>query len=65
MAKFKKGDAVRQIIKPIEGVVESFTVDQESGDVQIKVAVSDGTPDGTHAYHFKEDQLELNPAQTA
>ena len=37
MANAKKGDTVRQIVTPIEGVVDSFQVDQESGELQCLV----------------------------
>ena len=33
-AIFKKGDIVRQIVKPIQGAVVGFSVDQETGEVQ-------------------------------
>jgi hypothetical protein len=57
MAKFKKGDAVRQILPvPVVGTVDSFAVDQETGDLQVKVT----TPDGER--HFTEDQLEAVPS---
>lgn len=44
MANAKKGDTVRQIITPIEGVVESFQVDQETGELQylVKWTTADG-----------------------
>ena len=44
MANAKKGETVRQIITPIEGVVESFQVDQETGELQylVKWTTADG-----------------------
>lgn len=55
----RKGTSVRQIVTPIEGVVESFSVDQETGDVQYLVAYTgeDGQP---RARYFKLDELEEN-----
>lgn len=42
MAQFKKGDAVVQIMPdPIKGVVDSFAVDQETGESQVRVAYTD------------------------
>ena len=60
MAKFKKGDAVRQVMPaPIVGVVERYDVDQETGDVQILVTSPDVDGDGNaESRYFKEDQLE-------
>lgn len=56
MALFKKGDKVRQKMPPpIEGTVLSYTVDQETGDVQMHVVW--GTND-EHASYFKENELE-------
>jgi len=46
-AVFPKGAAVRQIVAaPIQGAVEAFTIDQETGEVQYLVSWNgaDGTP---------------------
>lgn len=61
MAKFAKGAVVRQIVKPIEGVVSGdFRVDQESGNVQIPVAWIDS--DGVeHSRYFNESEIEAAP----
>lgn len=56
MAKFAKGTPVKQIVAPIEGTVEGFQVDQESGDLQVLVAWTDA--DGEHSRYFTEDQIE-------
>jgi hypothetical protein len=58
MAKFAKGATVRQIVKPIEGVVDGdFRVDQESGDVQIPVSWTDA--EGVeHSRYFSESEIE-------
>lgn len=57
MAKFKKGDAVKQVMPaPITGTVADFSVDRETGDVQILVEWSDQT--GTQSTYFTEDQIE-------
>lgn len=56
MANFKKGDAVIQLVQPITGVVEGFQVDQESGELQIKVAYADA--DGEmHSRYFKASEI--------
>ena len=59
MAKFKKGAAVAQVVTPIQGTVTGFSVDQETGDTQVKVEWSDA--DGEHARYFKEAELAANP----
>lgn len=58
MAKFKKGDAVQQAQPtPLKGAVLGFAVDQETGDVVVKVGYKDA--DGNeHHRHFDEAQLE-------
>ena len=57
MAQFKKGDAVRQVVPVIEGVVESFQVDQETGELQL--LVSWPTPEGdTQSKYFLDSELE-------
>lgn len=55
---FKKGDKVVQIVqKPIEGIVEGFAVDQETGETQVRISYPD--EDGsTHTRHFKPDELK-------
>lgn len=58
MAKFAKGTQVKQVITPVEGEVTGFTVDQETGDVQVLVAWTD--EDGEHARYFKESDLVEN-----
>ena len=57
MAQFSKGTKVKQIVAPVEGEVTGFTVDQESGDVQVLVEWTDS--DGVqHGRYFKETDLE-------
>ena len=56
MANFAKGTQVKQIIKPIEGEVAGFSVDQETGDVQVLVKWTDD--DGEHARYFREADIE-------
>ena len=42
MSQFKKGDAVVQIVPaPIEGTVEGFALDQDTGEVKILVQHTD------------------------
>lgn len=58
-ATLKKGDKVRQIIVPIEGVVERFDVDQETGELQVLVS-TDVNGDGVlEQRYMKADQLEV------
>jgi hypothetical protein len=56
-AKFSKGQKVQQVVKPIEGEVQGFQVDQETGDLQVLVAWEDD--EGQHSRYFKEDDIEL------
>lgn len=58
MKAFAKGTPVTQIVKPIEGVVVGFDVDQETGDRLIKVewTEEDGS---TASKFFKDDELEV------
>ena len=57
MAMFKKGDAVRQVVPVIEGTVDSYQVDQETGELQLLVVWNDenGEPQGKY---FKAEELE-------
>ena len=62
MAKFKRGERVRQIMAPpIVGVVTDFAVDRESGEVQIQV---DWLNEAGHteSTFFTTDQIELDPS---
>lgn len=57
---FPKGTLVRQIIKPVEGVVAEYNIDQELGTRLLRVDSVDA--DGTvHSRYFAEDQLEAVP----
>jgi hypothetical protein len=55
---FKKGDNVAQIVAPpVTGQVQGFSVDQETGAVQILVGWTDG--DGNaHARYFNDGEIE-------
>lgn len=55
---FTKGTKVEQVMPaPITGVVTGYAVDQETGEVDVRVEWQD--EDGsTHAKHFKEAQLK-------
>lgn len=54
----KKGDSVRQLVTPIEGVADSFSVDQESGQILVLVKWTDA--EGTeHSKYFSGDELEV------
>ncbi len=60
MAKFKKGNAVRQAFAaPICGTVVGYAACQNTGDVHVIVEYQD-TDGVTHQRTFVEDQLELN-----
>ena len=55
-AKFTKGTVVHQIVSVVSGTVQSFSVDQESGDVQYFVEWQDA--DGVvHSRYFTESEL--------
>ena len=58
MATFAKGTPVKQIVKAIEGEVAGFSVDQETGDLQVLVTWSD--EDGEHSRYFKESEIEAS-----
>ena len=55
-AKFTKGTVVHQVVTVVSGTVQSFSVDQETGDVQYFVEWQD--PDGVvHSRYFTEAEL--------
>ena len=58
---FKKGDQVRQVLPaPIEGVVDSVTIDPDTGDRLFKVVWPDANGDGhEESRYFTEEQIEL------
>lgn len=58
---FKKGDNVAQIVAaPITGQVQGFSVDQETGAVQILVGWTDS--DGNvHTRYFNDDEIQAAP----
>lgn len=60
MAQIKKGDVVRQIVKVVEGTVDGFQVDQETGDLQVLVVWSDEGGE-TQSKYFKADEVEVVP----
>lgn len=59
MAQFKKGDSVRQVVPVIHGTVESFQVDQETGELQLLVSWQDETGE-PQAKYFKASELEAD-----
>lgn len=59
MTIFPKGTQVEQIVNPIKGTVTGFSVDQETGEVQILVEWTD--TDGDHSRYFTQDQLQALP----
>ena len=52
-----KGTQVRQVVTPIEGTVEGFQVDQETGELQYLVqwATEEGDVQGKY---FKDGEIE-------
>lgn len=56
---FKKGDAVRQVVPVVHGTVDSYQVDQETGELQLLVVWQDeaGEP---QAKYFKASELEAD-----
>lgn len=56
MSAFPKGTQVKQIVTPVEGVVEGFQVDQETGEVLMLVKWTDA--DGEHSRYFKQSEIE-------
>lgn len=53
-----KGTQVRQVVPVIEGTVERFDVDQESGVLQYLVVWTDA--DGTqHEKYFRDGEIEI------
>ena len=58
---FKKGEKVTQVQpKAIAGVVEGFAVDQETGELNVRVAYADEQED-QHVRYFKEHELQATP----
>jgi hypothetical protein len=57
---FKAGDAVRQVVPaPIEGTVDSVTIDPTTGDRLFKVVWGDTDGDGVEeSRYFREDEIE-------
>ena len=56
MAKLQKGTKVEQIVAPINGTVEGFQVDQQTGDLLVLVSWKDGN--ATQSRYFKESDLK-------
>ena len=54
MSQFKKGDAVVQVVPAaIEGTVEGFALDQDTGEVKILVEYTDAD-DNVHSGYFNQ-----------
>jgi hypothetical protein len=59
--KFPRGTVVRQIVQaPVEGTVEGFSVDIETGELQVLVQWTDASGE-VHYRHFGETQIEAVP----
>ena len=54
---FAKGTQVKQIVKPIEGEVAGFQVDQESGELLVLVKWTDDSGEECSRY-FKQGEIE-------
>jgi hypothetical protein len=54
---FAKGTKVRQIVTPVEGEVESYQVDQNTGELLVLVSWSLG--DDQQSKYFKLSELEV------
>ena len=52
----QKGATVRQIVKPIEGVVTGFDIDRETGDTLYRVEWEEGGE--AQARYFKAGEVE-------
>lgn len=57
MTMFKKGDTVRQVVPVIQGTVDSYQVDQETGELQLLVVWTDENG-GQQGKYFKAEELE-------
>lgn len=56
---FPKGSQVKQVLAaPIQGSIDSFSVDQESGQIQYLVKWLDGGG-VEHSRFFKDGEVEL------
>lgn len=56
---FKRGDKVVQVIQaPVEGTVGGFSLDQETGDVLVRVDWTDEAGDN-HQRFFKKAELTV------
>lgn len=63
MADVRKGDKVRQKMPaPIEGVVSSFSICQETGKVQVLVTTTNAEGDEEGRY-FAASDLEVIPQE--
>jgi hypothetical protein len=62
MSKFKKGDKVTQVLTdPVTGVVDSFEIDKNSGERQIRVVYGEN---GEHHRFFNESELKATEASS-
>lgn len=59
---FKKGDSVRQVVPaPIVGNVAAFSVDQETGAVQVLVEYPHAEDGSVSSRYFDASELEAAP----
>lgn len=61
MANIRKGDTVRQVVTPVQGTVDSFQVDQETGTLQFLVVWTDEAGEVQSKY-FLDGEVEVVPA---
>lgn len=60
---FKKGEKVIQVQpKAIEGVVEGFGINQETGERNVRISYTDEIGNSHHRY-FKETELKVSESE--
>lgn len=63
MVAFVKGEAVTQVLPaPIEGVVESFAFDSDTGNITVLVSFVDADGNDQQRY-FQQSELVATPAK--
>lgn len=63
MVDFVKGQAVTQVLPaPIEGTVEAFAFDSETGNITVLVAFKDAEGNDQQRY-FQQSELVATPAK--
>lgn len=57
--KFKSGDSVRQVVKPVVGSVTRFAFNQETGEITYFVSWTDENGNANERA-FSESEIEAN-----